>query len=616
MTVRVHLCCPNPPADAIARVISDAGGTVVDTSMVLDDVMRPDLDYDVLALASTAPGSVSTAEALRSVRIRAPKVRVILLLDHEDRVLMDEAMKAGVYDWTVGDSLARELPELLVRPRSYAQVVGAASAPPAPPRIEFASGETRRIALGFGDKHMPVVERLLEASHAGEYTVVVRASTFEDLVRQVPQDVDGVLTISNLSSVAGFDLETRVRIMAGAFHRAQVGMLLLPTDSSQADGVVEHAGFLPIRGETRAEDRVSFPPTLADPLFRRMAQAARRVESPALPAVPASPAKVWETPAPAPPAPRLLARRPEVVSQVVAVASRLVVVVSPATGVGKTACSVNLATFAGRLGIPTLLVDQSVLPPGNAALRLGIDADEPGLELLLMGPWDEDTFQRLRLPYQDTQLHVLRPISDQVVGTIGEVREGAYDDLIQAAKRQYPLVIIDTSPVIDDLSVQSALKAADRVVLVMETTDDRVKQAVARVPWIVRSTPDPSRILYVINKVGAGGWPPGDVMAALNLPETPFIALPSEPVRHAKAAKAHVPIGMSAGPRDPWARLFLEVAGDIVPPEKRRVWRAEPDVSQERPPRAPEPPAATGTDGRGFSAKTLLTWLKSSRGGR
>lgn len=105
-----------------------------------------------------------------------------------------------------------------------------------------------------------------------------------------------------------------------------------------------------------------------------------------------------------------------------------------------------------------MCLDLSVIPPGNAALRLGFFNDEPGLELLLQGEWDEAVYDQLRLRYKDLPPYLLRPISDQVVGTLQRVRDGAYQDLFAAAKAQYPFTVVDTSPVLDDRSVFESLR--------------------------------------------------------------------------------------------------------------------------------------------------------------
>jgi MinD-like ATPase involved in chromosome partitioning or flagellar assembly len=182
-------------------------------------------------------------------------------------------------------------------------------------------------------------------------------------------------------------------------------------------------------------------------------------------------------------------------------------VFSPATSVGKTAIAVNLVVLAGRLGIPSMLLDLSNLPPGNAALRMGFGlSDQPGLEALLQGEWDSDIFLRLKLRFGTTEAYTLRPISEQVLGTLRNARSGAFADLIEYSRAQYALTVIDTSPVLDDESVLVSLDHADKVLYVVDTTDDRLEQAVARLPWILHAMPDPDRLCLVINKVGTGGW--------------------------------------------------------------------------------------------------------------
>jgi MinD-like ATPase involved in chromosome partitioning or flagellar assembly len=288
-------------------------------------------------------------------------------------------------------------------------------------------------------------------------------------------------------------------------------------------------------------------------------------------------------------------------------------VFSAATGVGKTNVALNVAILAGRLGITSLLLDLSTLPPGNAALRLGFPlSDQPGLEALLQGEWDDDFYLRLKLRYEDTQTYTLRPISERVLGTLRDARPGAFERLIEFSRAQYALTVIDTSPVLDDESVLVALDRADKALYVIDATDDRVEQSVARLSWVQHSMSDPSRLTIVINKVGPGGWAPADILDRLGMPDAQAIVLPSEEVRHRRALMAHRPIAMDVGPQDPWAKLFVTVAGDLVSLDRRKRWVDRPTPAPRRggPDRRKADVSHETSGDRGLAR--IVRWLASS----
>lgn len=589
---RVLLCCPDPPAESIAGVIEQAGAEIVGTESVLDRLLVQELDCDILALADITPGGLSVAQAVGQVRARNPHVRVILLLSEENPALTGEVMKAGVYDWTVDDALARELPELLRRPRSYADVVGQGVAVPAA-RAEFASGEVHRIGIGFNASYAEKVLTLLERSHAGEYEVSVRAESFEELIRSITPDLAGVVTVSNLPSVGGFDLHTQARLLTSAARGAEVAMLLLPGDPEEMDARLAATGLLTVRGKSAGNKKVAYPATTFDEWFRRMEQASRR-RAPVAVSVPAG-GREPEREAVSLRAVAARATPSAPGERIVSVPSRVIGVFSAATSVGKTSVALFLAVLAGRLGISALLLDFSTLPPGNAALRLGIPlSDQPGLEALLQGDWDDDLYMRLKLRYGETQTYTLRPISERVLGTLHGARPKAFERLIDFSRGQYALTVIDTSPVLDDESVLAALDRADKVLYVVDATDDRVEQSVARLSWVLHAMPDPSRLTIVINKVGPGGWAPQDILDRLGMPDMKAIVLPSEEVRHRRALMAHRPIAMDVGPQDPWARMFATVAGDLVSLDRRRRWVDRPAPQAGRTP--PGGPSREGDD--------------------
>jgi hypothetical protein len=97
------------------------------------------------------------------------------------------------------------------------------------------------------------------------------------------------------------------------------------------------------------------------------------------------------------------------------------------------------------------------------------------------------------------------------------------------------------------------------------------------------------------------------------MPDAKAIVLPNEEIRHRRSLMAHRPIGMDTGPRDPWARMFVAVAGDLVPLDRRRRWvdRPMPKEAAEEPPVGRRDAAAGG---EGSVLGHVLDWLKRSNG--
>lgn len=415
-----------------------------------------------------------------------------------------------------------------------------------------------RVALAMGAALATHLQDVAAAELPGRFELLPATDWDKLLSLAAGGSLHGVILARTLQARSSLPPETLFGLLRVACQNTAVTVLLGPND---ADGSTAHlartAGFdlaigAAIQGTTQVEfDDVGL---LAD-LLGRMEHLNRPATSATVPATPIPDVR----PAPA---------------EASHAGHQVVVVTSPVTGSGKSTVGSALAALAGHLGISTLGIDAGVLPPGNFALRLGITTASAGLELLLQQPWDDATYRHLHTQYGNTTLQVLRPISDAFVGTLTNTVDGAYRTLLAHASRDFTLTVMDTSPYLDDASVADPLSLADKVVIVLDPTRDRLHQAKTRLPWILNSMPDPRRAIYVVNRQRAGRSGPEEIMEFLGLADVKAFALPDDPARHDRAAATFRPVSLESSPRDPWGRLFTAVVGDLVPPSRTR-WRPE-----------------------------------------
>lgn len=583
MSQQVHLACPDPPAPAIARLVQSEGFEITGFSRSLDELIHFNLASNGLVLISDLLADFpSMVDAVRRLRVAHPRARIILLLSEDLPALTDECMKAGVYDWTVGDNLPHELPGLLRKGRSYADLAGMPETPaPAPLYAQqeaFGRATPYRILMALPAPHLEKITALVERKLATKVQVTGKPETFEALLEEAPES-DGVVTSLTLPSVAGFDPGTRLRMLSAAAPKVVVQWILGPNDPEGFETQAQEKGMLVQRATPSTNGRASLSPAFLSSLSSALEQ--RRVVSDitrrAETTLPTDTPILHPKPVLMPtstPAVRPAPARIAAAAQLVPVSSTLVGIVSAASGVGKSTAAVTIAMFAARLGISTLLMDLSIQPPGNAALRLGFRTEGAGLELLLQGPFHDEVFSRLRVQYRETPLWVLQPVSNKILGPLSGIREEAYRDLFRAAKMQYPLTIVDTSSVLEDPSVVNTLRACDRTIVVLDSSDDRLAQTITRLPFLLRTVSSSERLVFFVNKMARGGYSLDDIRQSILeiLPKATVLSAPSEVSRHLASVQTHVPLSWKAPKGDPWAKLFLAVAGDMIPMNRRHSW--------------------------------------------
>ncbi len=237
----------------------------------------------------------------------------------------------------------------------------------------------------------------------------------------------------------------------------------------------------------------------------------------------------------------------------------MITVFSPKGGSGKTVLATNLAVAAARSGVSTLLVDLD-LQFGDSALTLGVTPRATIADLVASaGDIDAEKLEAFVATEPLSTLSVLpAPQRPEEADVVGQAELAA---VLDAARRAYALVVVDTGPLFD-AAMLAALDYTDTLLLVCNPEVTSLKNVRIGIETIDRLGFDRERVSLVANRIGAaGGVGRKDIEHALDT-ELAY-ELPDDPEIPSSVNRA-LPIVL-ADASSPFSRALGELLPSIAP---------------------------------------------------
>lgn len=270
--------------------------------------------------------------------------------------------------------------------------------------------------------------------------------------------------------------------------------------------------------------------------------------------------------------------------------SRIVAVLSPKGGVGKSTTAANLAVQAARLQVQVAALDFNLGMP-NLGVHFGIERDSVGLaEACQSLPGMEPGFLR-RFMTERHGVQVLpvgfrrgdteREILALPTGLSEEESQWAAREklsaVLEAARESFGLTVVDLSTSVEDLPTFIAITRALRIYLVTDR-DSATLQETGRLlhridAQLSRLGLGRDKLRLLVNRNGRAGVPIPDIEAELKL--RAVAAIPYEPEGYLEAVQAGKPYSLGLPKDNPWRLLALDALDDEESPEPAQVPKAE-----------------------------------------
>ncbi len=237
--------------------------------------------------------------------------------------------------------------------------------------------------------------------------------------------------------------------------------------------------------------------------------------------------------------------------------SRVIVVISPKGGSGKTTVSVNLtAALAGRHPGSVVLVDFDTMF-GDTATALGLQP-ERHLGQLVGTTLDATTLKVYLTHDERTGAFVLAAPEDPDEGE--GVTEEAAREVLDLLAAEFPTVVVDTAGGLDERAVAAIDRATDLVLVAgADVTSIRsLQKAIAVLDGLGATAP---RRWLVVNRADErSGLAPEDIATVLGLPAA--VTIPNSP--EIPLALNHGRSFVQSDPASPASQAIVALAGTLV----------------------------------------------------
>lgn len=269
---------------------------------------------------------------------------------------------------------------------------------------------------------------------------------------------------------------------------------------------------------------------------------------------------------------------------------RIVAVLSPKGGVGKSTTAANLAVQAAKLRVAVTAIDFNLGMP-NLGTHFGIERDSVGLaevcqSLPGMKPEWLKRFTVERYGVQVLPVGFRRGETErEILGLLPGLPEEetvrtARDKLravLDSAREVFDLTVVDLSTSVEDLPTFIAVTRALRVYLVVDR-DPATLQETGRLlhrinAQLSRLGLGREKLRLLVNRNGRAGVSIRQIEAELGM--RAVAAIPCDPEGYLEAVRAGKPYSLGLPKDNPWRTLALDALDDAETPQEARTPETE-----------------------------------------